>query len=58
MRDRGFIPSKTTKTASELIANHKELPLVSILDTMSCKEAFQLMQKYDISQIPVKNTQN
>jgi cystathionine beta-synthase len=53
MQDRGFLPKEPTKTALDLIQNHKELPMVSISANSNCQEAFDKMQKYKISQIPV-----
>lgn len=56
MRDRGFIPKAVNKTAIDLIQNHKELPLVSVNAEDSCQIAFDLMQKYGISQVPVRSS--
>lgn len=56
MQDRGFLPKEPTKTALDLIQNHKDQPLVSLIDSDTCQTAFNKMQKLGISQIPVKNS--
>lgn len=55
MQDRGFLPKEPTKTAMDLIQNHKDRPLISVSDTEKCQTVFDKMQKYGISQIPVTN---
>ncbi len=55
MQDRGFLPKEPTKTALDLIQNHKNKPLVSVLENESCQAVFEKMQKYGISQIPVSS---
>jgi cystathionine beta-synthase len=55
MQDRGFLPKEPTKTALDLIQNHKDRPLVSVSDTEKCQTVFDKMQTYGISQIPVTN---
>ncbi len=55
MQDRGFLPKEPTKTALDLIQNHKDRPLISVSDTEKCQIVFDKMQKYGISQIPVTN---
>ena len=55
MQDRGFLPKEPTKTALDLIQNHKDRPLISVSDTEKCQTVFDKMQKYGISQIPVTN---
>lgn len=55
MQDRGFLPKEPTKTALDLIQNHKDRPLISVSDTEKCHTVFDKMQKYGISQIPVTN---
>lgn len=57
MRDRGFLPASTTKTALDLIQNHKQHPLVSCLNSDLCETVFSKMQKYGISQVPVMNAE-
>jgi cystathionine beta-synthase len=52
MRDRGFLQEKNPK-AIDLIESHKDLKLVTINADESVEKALELMQKYDISQIPV-----
>jgi cystathionine beta-synthase len=54
MRDRGFLDSKP-KTALDLISSHQHLPLITVLDTDLAKSAFDKMEKYSISQLPVVN---
>ncbi len=53
MQDRGFLPKEPTKTALDLIQNHKDRPLISVSENDSCQKVFDKMQKYGISQIPV-----
>ncbi len=55
MRDRGFLPEKPKLTALDLIQNHKDYPLVSILESDTCNTAFKKMQQFNISQLPVVN---
>lgn len=55
MQDRGFLPKEPTKTALDLIQNHKDRPLISVSDSEKCQTVFDKMQKYGISQIPVTN---
>lgn len=52
MRDRGFIQEKNPK-AINLIESHQNLKLVTIEAEATVEDALKLMQKYDISQIPV-----
>lgn len=54
MRDRGFMTLKNPK-AINLIESHKNQKLVTIEATAKVEDALELMQKYDISQIPVTN---
>lgn len=56
MRDRGFIAPAAKKQAMDLIAAHQHLPLVTTHEDMLISEAFEKMQKYDISQLPVQNS--
>lgn len=58
MIDRGFLEKKTKKLAIDLVESHKHLPLVSIDENSQVSEAFALMEKYNISQMPVKNQKN
>jgi cystathionine beta-synthase len=53
MRDRGFIESKKPATAIDLIQKHKNLKLLTVKDTQAVREAYDIMKKYDVSQIPV-----
>ncbi|MEN9510295.1 MAG: hypothetical protein RLZZ370_114 [Bacteroidota bacterium] len=57
MRDRGFLPPVTKACAQDLIEKHKNLRLITVNEDDSCEQAFSLMQKYDISQIPVVDAQ-
>ncbi len=58
MRDRGFIETKKATTAVDLIKNHVNQPLLTVNETQLVKDAYQLMRKYDISQLPVVNDEN
>jgi len=55
MRDRGFIEPEPIKQAIDLIESHKHLPLVTVREDQTISEAFEMMQKFDISQLPVQN---
>lgn len=57
MRDRGFLPPVTKACAQDLIEKHKNLRLITVNQDDTCEQAFALMQKYDISQIPVVDAQ-
>lgn len=52
MRERGFLEEEN-KTASDLIANHADEPLVSVYAEELVSHAIAKMRKYSISQIPV-----
>lgn len=52
MRDRGFMQEKNPK-AIDLIESHKNLKLVTVNADDNVEKVLELMQKYDISQIPV-----
>ncbi|MFT5724598.1 MAG: cystathionine beta-synthase [Bacteroidia bacterium] len=54
MHDRGFLDSKP-QTALDLISNHKHLSLITVKETDLAKSAFDKMEKYSISQMPVVN---
>jgi cystathionine beta-synthase len=54
MRDRGFLEEKSPK-AIDLIERHKHLKLVTVDAEDSVGEAFAIMRKFDVSQIPVKS---
>jgi len=56
MRDRGFILPEPKKQALDLIETHKHLRLITTKEDHLISEAFELMQKFDISQLPVQNT--
>lgn len=55
MRDRGFIAPKAVLTALDLVQGHVHQPLVTAMDTDKAETAFAKMQKFGISQLPVKN---
>ncbi len=55
MRDRGFIAAKTSTVAMDLIQNHKHQPLITVNEGEKCQVAFEKMQKFGISQLPVVN---
>lgn len=52
MRDRNFL-QVNKPTAIDLIANHKNQKLLTIEPEAEVSEALQLMNKYNISQLPV-----
>ncbi len=52
MRERGFLEEEY-KTASDLVANHKDEPLVTLYAEELVSHAVAKMRKYSISQIPV-----
>ncbi|HQQ95098.1 MAG TPA: pyridoxal-phosphate dependent enzyme [Bacteroidia bacterium] len=53
MRDRNFL-QVTKPSAMDLIANHKNLKLLTINTEAEVNEALSLMNKYNISQLPVE----
>ncbi len=57
MQDRGFIAPKKMQTAMDLIQSHAQLPLLCVSVTDKCGQAIELMQKYSVSQLPVKDLQ-
>ena len=57
MRDRGFLETKKPVSAIDLIAKHQNQKLVTINQSQPVMEAYQLMKKYDISQLPVINNE-
>jgi cystathionine beta-synthase len=52
MRERGFLEEEN-KTASDLIANHADEPLVAVYAEELVSHAIAKMRKFSISQIPV-----
>jgi cystathionine beta-synthase len=58
MRDRGFLETKKPTTAIDLIKKHQNLKLLTVKENQTVNDAYQLMKKYDVSQIPVVNTQH
>ncbi|MCT4625342.1 MAG: pyridoxal-phosphate dependent enzyme [Schleiferiaceae bacterium] len=52
MRDRGFL-NDDNKVARDLVANHENLPLVTIGAHEPVTNAIALMRKFEISQLPV-----
>src|SRR4051812_5603672 len=53
MRERHFLDVSKPK-AIDLVAGHKNLKLVTVEESASVNEAWELMNKYNISQVPVK----
>ena len=52
MRERGFLEEET-KVASDLVASHEDLPLVTLYSEELVSHAVAKMRKHSISQIPV-----
>lgn len=57
MRDRGFIETKKPTQAIDLIQKHKNLKLLTVKANQLVNEAYEIMKKYDVSQIPVVDAQ-
>ena len=57
MRDRGFLEIKKPK-AIDLISAHKNQKLISVDASATINEALNIMNKYGISQMPVKSGSN
>jgi cystathionine beta-synthase len=55
MRERGFMQEQVVANAADLVAAHKELKLITVATNDKLVEAYELMKKYNISQIPVLN---
>ena len=55
MRDRGFLDEEIT-VAEDLIKNHLDKPLVTVMTEELVSHAIERMKKYKISQIPVKDS--
>jgi len=55
MRERGFLQEKVVANAADLVENHRELKLITVGPSDELVTAYDLMRKYDISQIPVLN---
>lgn len=53
MRDRGFIESKKPINAIDLVKKHKNLKLLTVKEEDTVMQAYELMKKYEVSQIPV-----
>jgi cystathionine beta-synthase len=53
MRERHFL-EVTKPRALDLIANHKNLTLLTVEETSTVNEAWEIMNKYNVSQLPVK----
>lgn len=54
MRDRGFLEIKKPK-AIDLIASHKDQKLITVEAESTINDALNMMNKFGISQMPVKN---
>lgn len=57
MRDRNFIEPSKPK-AIDLVANHKDKKLLTVDAKSSVSEALSLLNKYNISQLPVTENNN
>ena len=44
-----------TSMVTDLIQSHAQLPLLTVKEADSCEEVTSIMQKYSVSQLPVKN---
>ncbi|WP_340203095.1 pyridoxal-phosphate dependent enzyme [Ascidiimonas sp. W6] len=55
MRDRGFLDNKVT-TAEDLVKDHLDKPLVTVMTEELISHAIERLKKYKISQIPVRDT--
>ncbi len=53
MRDRGFLESKKPLIALDLVQKHKNLKLLTVKEEDTVMQAYELMKKYEVSQIPV-----
>ncbi|MCB9246365.1 MAG: pyridoxal-phosphate dependent enzyme [Flavobacteriales bacterium] len=53
MRQRGFMEPRKMATAVDIIAAHKELPLITVSTEQTVHEAIVAMEKFGISQMPV-----
>lgn len=54
MRDRGFIEKHKPALAMDVIKKHENLKLLTIAGEQKVSDAYALMKKYNISQLPVK----
>jgi cystathionine beta-synthase len=57
MRERHFL-EVTKPRAIDMVANHKHLKLLTVAPTDSVSDALDLMNQYNISQLPVKEGDN
>jgi cystathionine beta-synthase len=55
MRERGFMSEPDVVNAADLVSAHKDLKLVTVRADDVLVNAYELMKKYNISQIPVVN---
>ena len=55
MRDRGFIDKHKPALAIDVIKKHENLKLLTIAGEQKVSDAYGLMKKYNISQLPVKD---
>lgn len=58
MRDRGFLETPKAAMAIDLIQNHKNLKLLTVNENEPVRQAYSLMKKFDISQLPVVNDED
>ncbi len=54
MKERGYLDQRP-RTATDMIANHFELPLLTVKEDEMLSEAFAKMERFNISQLPVVN---
>ena len=55
MKERGFLDQRP-KLASDIVANHTNLPLLTVQEDEVLSAALATMEKYQISQLPVVNS--
>lgn len=57
MRERGFLSERIIANAADLVEGHKQLKLVTVGAQDKLMSAYELMKKFDISQIPVVDSE-
>ncbi|MBT6539406.1 MAG: pyridoxal-phosphate dependent enzyme [Francisellaceae bacterium] len=59
MNDHGFLNMENSLgTVNDILVNKDYVPVISINDQSSIKEAIELMKESDVSQLPLVNTKN
>jgi cystathionine beta-synthase len=58
MRDRGFLEKSKVSKAIDIIQKHKDLKLITVNENLTLLDTYNMMKKYNISQLPVVNNQN